>query len=100
MRWAAAMRKWPLPQAGSQTLRLRMALLWIGLATGFVEHRVEGGVEQAGDQASGRVVAAGRLALVAAGRVEFEGRRIDMQDGVQFEQRFVDAAQFLGAEVA
>src|SRR6266568_4272364 len=74
--------------------------LWIGLAAGFIEYRVKGGVEQAGDQAGGRVVAACRFALVSTGRVEFEGRGIDMQDRMQFEQRFVDTAQFLWAEIA
>src|SRR6266699_1218655 len=74
--------------------------LWIGLARGFIEDRVKGGVEQAGDQAGGSVVAARRFALVPAGRIEFEGRRIDMQDRVQFEQRFIDTAQFLWTEIA
>src|SRR6266487_1413096 len=90
----------PTATGGIADFEIEDGFFRIGFNAGFIEDRVEGGVEQADDQAGGRVVAAGRLALVAAGRVEFEGRRIDMQDGVKFEQRFVDTAQLLWTEIA
>ena len=47
IRWAAAIRKWPLPQAGSQTFRFLIAASGSGWLAASVENRVEGGVEQA-----------------------------------------------------
>ena len=75
MRWAAAIRKWPLPQAGSHTFRSRMARFAARLARCLVQHRVEALIEQGVDQRGRRVVAAGGLALVAAGRRQLEGPR-------------------------
>ena len=73
--------------------------LRVGLPLGLVQYGVKGRVEQAVDQAGRRVVAAGGLALVAAGGGQREFRGLDMQNGMQFQQRFVDAAQFFGAKV-
>ena len=47
-----------------------------------------------------RVVAAGLLALVAGGGGEREARRLAVDLGVELEQRLVDRAELLGAEVA
>ena len=48
IRSAAAIRKWPLPQAGSQIFSSSMAASGSGLLRRLSEHRVEGRVEQAG----------------------------------------------------
>ena len=64
-----------------------------------LEDRIEGGIQQAVDQAGGRVVAAGGLAFVAGGHVKLECGGVGVDLGVQFQERFVDAAQFLGPEV-
>ena len=66
----------------------------------LVEDRLERAVEQRGDQRGRGVVAAGRLALGAGGLVEREGRGGAVERRVQLEQRFVDRAELLGAEVA
>ena len=100
MRWAAATRKWPEPQAGSQTVSARKRGLGVGGLLGVVEHRVEGRVEQAVDQRRRGVVGAGRLALVAGDGLEGEGARSSGRSGARLEQRLVDAAELLGAEVA
>jgi len=52
------------------------------------------------DEAGGRVIAAGGLALVAAGGVQTEIAALEVELGMQLEQGLVDAAQLLGAEVA
>ena len=102
MRWAAAIRKCPLPQAGSQTFRSRMAcsrLLGGRLLGRLVDHRVERRIEQAVDQAGRGVVAAGRLAFVPGGRAQLERAGVLVDLRVQFQERLVDAAKLLGAEV-
>jgi len=65
----------------------------------LVHYWVQRRIEETVDQAGGGVIGAGGLAFVAAGGLEFEGAvfRVDLR--VKFEKGFVDAAQFLGAEV-
>ena len=67
---------------------------------GLVEQGVQGGVEHQLDQGAGGVVGAGGLALVARGCCQGEGALDWVDAGVQLEQGLVDAAEFLGAEVA
>ena len=66
---------------------------------GLVQHRVERGVEQRLNEAVGRVVGAGGLALVALllGRLGGEDKRLAVvaQLGLQFEEGFIDRAQLL-----
>ena len=66
----------------------------------LVEQRVERGVQQAVDQRGRRVVGAGLLALVAGQRLQRVGELLVVVAGDQLQQRLVDAAEFLGAEVA
>src|SRR5690606_12278746 len=56
-------------------------------------------IEQRLNQRTRRVVAAGGLALVAGRSGEREGPRVDVHLRVEFQQRFVHAAEFLRAEV-
>jgi len=72
----------------------------IGLPGCGIEHRIQGRIEQLMDEAGGRVIAAGGLALVAAGGVQTEIAALEVELGMQLEQGLVDAAQLLGAEVA
>jgi len=74
--------------------------LGIGAGGGLVEQGVEGGVEQAEDEACGGVVAPRRLPLVAGGGLELEDGGVGVQRGVELEQGLVDRAQLLGAQVA
>ena len=67
MRWAAAMRKWPLPAAGSQTFKSRIACSGFGFLQASSSTGIKRRIEQAIDEARGRVVAAGGFALVASG---------------------------------
>ena len=67
---------------------------------GLVEQRVERGVEQALDQRGRRVVGAGLLALVAGQCLQRVGELLGVVARDQFQQGLVDAAEFLGAEVA
>lgn len=73
--------------------------LGIGLPGRLLEHRVQGGVEEAPDQGRGRVVAAGGLPLVTAGRLQLEARRVGVDLGVELQERLVDTPQLLRAEV-
>ena len=103
IRRAAATRKWPEPQAGSQTVRSSSAatrLFGRAVRAGLVEQGVERGVEQALDQRGGRVVGAGLLALVAGQCLQRVGELLGVVARDQFQQGLVDAAEFLGAEVA
>ena len=72
----------------------------VRLGLGLVEHGVERGVEQRLNEAVGRVVGAGGLALVALllGRLGGEEQRLAVvaQLGLELEEGFVDRAQFLG----
>ena len=72
----------------------------VRLGFGLVKHGVEGGIEQRLHEAVGRVVGAGGLALVALlfGRIGGEDERLAVvaQLGLEFEEGFVDGAQFLG----
>ena len=81
-------------------LQVEQGLLGIGLVQGFLDDRIEGRVEQAVDQRGGRVVAAGRLPLVPRGYGQDERPCVCVDAGVQLEERLVDRAQLLGAEVA
>lgn len=65
-----------------------------------VYDRVECLVEEFLDDADGRVVGARRLALVAREGLEPEPFRLGAAPGPQFQQGLVDAAEFVGAEVA
>ena len=68
-----------------------------------IQHRVEGAIEQRLHQAIGRVIAAGGLALVALGFValgEAEAAALIHQDRREFEEAFVDGAEFFGLHVA
>lgn len=49
---------------------------------GFVEDRVKCGIEQTLDEAVRRVIAACRLALMTARRLEFKRSRVEVQIGV------------------
>ena len=72
----------------------------VRLGLGLVEHGVERGVEQRLNEAVGRVVGAGGLALVALllGGLGGEDQRLTViaQLGLEFEEGFIDRAQFLG----
>ena len=72
----------------------------VGGAEGFVDERVEGFVEDQGDEFGGRVVGAGLLAVVAGGDVEGEGSGGGVVARGVGEQAFVDAAEFFAVEVA
>ena len=103
MRRAAATRKWPEPQAGSQTvISSSAAIAFLGgrVRAGLVEERVERRVEQALDQRGRRVVGAGGLALVAGAASPGVGELLVVVAGDQLQQGLVDAAEFLGTEVA
>lgn len=52
------------------------------------------------DERIGGVVAAGEFAFVAGGGEQFERAGFDVHHRVQFEEGFVDAAEFFAAEVA
>ena len=62
-------------------------------------HRLQRRVQQAVDEAGGRVVAAGLLALAAGGGPEVKRGGDDVQLGMQLQQRLVDAAQLLRTQV-
>ena len=72
----------------------------VRLGLGFVEHGVERGVEQRLNEAVGRVVGAGRLALVAlllrCFGCEVQGLTVDAQLRLKFEEGFIDRPKFLG----
>ncbi len=69
------------------------------MRAGLVEQRIERGVEQAVDQRGRRVVGAGLLALVAGQLLQCVGELLGVVVRDQLKQRFVHAAEFLGAEV-
>ena len=81
-------------------MRFKIAVSALGLLCGFVKDGVEGRIEKASDKRSRRVVAAGGLSFVAARRLQGEGNRVGVEPGLQFEERLVDAAKFLGPQVA
>ena len=77
--------------------------LVVGLGFDAIQHRVQGAIEQRLHQAVGRVVAAGGFALVAFGLValgEGEAAALIHQDRGEFEEAFVDRAEFFGLHVA
>jgi hypothetical protein len=76
-----------------------MAATGPGFALGFVEHGIEGCVEEALDEVARRVVRAGRLAFVAGSDLEFERAGLAENLGVELEEGLVDAAEFVGADV-
>ncbi|MCB1099835.1 MAG: hypothetical protein KDN22_29985, partial [Verrucomicrobiae bacterium] len=71
---------------------------------GFIEASLDDGikrgVEQALNERVRRVVGAGGFAIIASGGVERKGAGINVDGGMEFEQRFVDGAEFFGTEVA
>src|SRR6266851_1124122 len=74
-------------------------LLGVRLRTGFCQDGLKGRIEQAIDQAGGRIVAAGGLAFVTTGEFQFKCVRFKVDHRVHFEQGFVDTAQFFRAKV-
>jgi hypothetical protein len=75
----------------------------LGFALDAIEDWIEGAVEQCLHKAVGGVVAAGLLALVALGLDTFsksEAAAIECEAGSEFEQSFVDGAEFFGLHVA
>jgi hypothetical protein len=71
----------------------------VGAFDGGIKDGIEGAIEQAIDEAGGRVVTAGGFAFVAGGGGEFESVLGEF-GGMEFEERFVDAAKLFWAEVA
>ncbi len=65
-----------------------------------VQYRVEGLVEQDLDEAGWGVVGAGGLAVVAGGDVKGEHASLGIEVRDELKEGLVDAAEFLGAEVA
>ena len=68
-----------------------------------IKYRIKGAVEQGLHKAVGCVVAAGLLALVALGLETFgksEAAAIEREAGSEFEQSFIDGAEFFSLHVA
>ena len=78
--------------------RLRSGGAFLSL-DGFGDDRLQGGIEQALHEGVVRVIAAGGLALVPGGGLEFEGPGIGIHDGMQFEKAFVNRTEFLRPKV-
>ena len=75
----------------------------LSFALDAIEDWIEGAVEQCLHEAVGGVVAAGLLALVSLGLDTFskgESAAIECKAGSEFEQSFVDGAEFFGLHVA
>ncbi|CAB4881826.1 unannotated protein [freshwater metagenome] len=75
-------------------------LLGVLLLLRLVEKRVEGLVEHEVDEARGRVVGAGCLAVIAGEVLEGEDAAQPVVPGNELEQALVDAAELLSTEVS
>ena len=67
-------------------LQVQNRCLGVRLLRGFLEDRVQGRVEKACDERGRSVVAAGRLAFVAAGRFQGESDRVGVEPWLKFEK--------------
>ena len=103
MRRAAATRKWPEPQAGSQTVRSSSAATFSSAVPWAVASSSRGSRAESRRHSTrdgGRVVGARLLALVAGKHRERVGAVVRVVVGDQLQQGLVDAAEFFRAEVA